>query len=89
MAVYHINVRTESHIADKLSVEKDSRKAIRVELARFVGELLKDHADQIWVDESWQIDVTDDAGLILYVMSIDAAKTPATMAEDTSGLSDT
>jgi hypothetical protein len=47
-------------------------------MAKFVGKLLKDHAELIWADEDWQIDVTDDAGLILYVMHISAMKTPAT-----------
>jgi hypothetical protein len=48
-------------------------------LARFVGELLKDHAEQIRVDEEWRVDVTDDQGLILYVMEIGASDSAATM----------
>jgi hypothetical protein len=79
MPRYHINIRTESHIAQTLDVERDDHTALRIELARFVGELLKDHAEVIWVDEDWQIDVSDDDGLILYVMHIAAMKTPATM----------
>lgn len=42
----------------------------RLDLAQFVGELLKDHAELIWVDKDWQVDVTDASGLILYVMHI-------------------
>jgi hypothetical protein len=44
-----------------------------------VGELLKDHAEQIWVDEDWRVDVTDGDGLILYVMEISASDSAATM----------
>lgn len=80
MPTFHINVRTASHIAQTVDVERDDHTALRVELARFVGELLKDHAELIWTDEDWQIDVSDDEGLILYVMHIAAMKTPATMA---------
>jgi hypothetical protein len=80
MPKYHINIRTESHIATTVDVERDDHTALRIELARFVGELLKDHAELIWTDEDWQIDVSDDDGLILYVMHISAMKTPATMA---------
>ena len=47
-------------------------------MARFVGELLKDHSTQIWVDEDWRVDVTDDSGLILFVMHISASNTAAT-----------
>jgi hypothetical protein len=48
-------------------------------MARFVGELLKDHAELIWADQDWQIDVTNDEGLILYVLHISATETPATV----------
>jgi hypothetical protein len=78
MPTYHINIRTESHIADFVKVEKESLTDLRLEMARFVGELLKDHAELIWADEDWQIDVTNGEGLILYVIHISASETPAT-----------
>lgn len=78
MPSFSINIRTQSHIADTVKVQSDDLTALRVELARFVGELLKDHAELIWVDEDWQIDVSDEAGLILYVLHICAMNTPAT-----------
>jgi hypothetical protein len=81
MARYSINIRTVSHIADTLAVEKEDHTELRLELARFVGELLKEHAEVIWADEDWQIDVTDEAGLILYVMHISAMKTAATAGD--------
>ncbi|HEX8382561.1 MAG TPA: hypothetical protein VF592_04205 [Sphingomonas sp.] len=79
MTIYYLNVRTESHIATSLKVEQADLTGLRIEMARFVGELLKDHADLIWKDEDWRIDVTDEAGLILYVMQITASDTAATM----------
>jgi hypothetical protein len=79
MARYNIQLRTESHVANALQVDRDDLTALRIELARFVGELLKDHAEQIWVDEDWRVDVTDEAGLILYVMEISASDSAATM----------
>lgn len=60
MSRYTIQLRTDSHVQEALEVERDDLTALRVELARFVGELLKDHAEQIWVDEEWRVDVTDD-----------------------------
>jgi hypothetical protein len=78
MSAYHINIRTESHIADSVEVEMENLTDLRVEMARFVGELLKDHAALIWTNEDWQVDVTDATGLILYVLHISAADTPAT-----------
>lgn len=74
MADYQINIRTQSHIADSIDVETDDLTGLRLELARFVGELLKDHAEQIWVDEDWRIDVTDGEGAIIYAMTISATE---------------
>lgn len=79
MPSYNINIRTQSHIADTLTVDSTDHTSLRIELARFVGELLKDHAELIWADEEWQIDVSDASGLILYVLNIAAMKAPATI----------
>ena len=79
MPRYNIELRSESHVADTLVVESDDLHALRIEVAQFVGELLKDHAAQIWVDEDWRIDATDEKGLILFVMHIFASSTSATM----------
>jgi hypothetical protein len=78
MPVYNINVRTASHIADTHPVDKANLTEVRVEMARFVGELLKDHADLIWKDQEWQVDVSDASGLILYVLRLTASDTAAT-----------
>jgi hypothetical protein len=77
---YHIEVRTESHVATTLDVDRDDVESLRVEIARFVGELLTDHAGQIWVDEEWRIDVTDEADLILFVIHVSTSSSAATMA---------
>ena len=79
MPRYHIQVRTESHVKTAVEIERDDLTALRIELAQFVGELLRDHAEQIWVDEEWRIDVTDDRGLILYVMELQASDSASTM----------
>jgi hypothetical protein len=60
-------------------VERDDLTALRIELARFVGDLLKKHAEIIWQDQDWRVDVTDERGLILYVMEISATDSAATM----------
>lgn len=78
MARYNIELRTESHVSKTLQVEKADLTELRVEVARFVGDLLKAHANQIWVDEDWRVDVTDETGLILYVMQITATNSAAT-----------
>jgi len=74
---FHIALRTESTVSETLDIERDSLTDLRIELARFVGELLKDHAREIWVDEDWRVDVTADDGLILHVMQVSALQAPA------------
>ncbi|MBB5711814.1 DUF6894 family protein [Sphingomonas xinjiangensis] len=65
-------------MATTLSVERETHGDLRIEMARFVGELLKDHAALIWMDQDWQVDVSDASGLILYVLHVSAAETAAT-----------
>jgi hypothetical protein len=54
----------------------------RIEAARRIGKLLQDHAGRLWADEDWQMDVTDQRGLILFVINYHAIKSPATQANE-------
>ncbi len=75
MTNYHIKLRTAERIWETLAVETEDLTALRTEVARFVGELLKDHAQEVWHDQDWRVDVTDEEGSILYVMHILATDT--------------
>ena len=79
MSRYNIELRSVSHVATTLEIERDNLKELRTEVAQFVGELLKDHAEQVWTDEDWQVEATDESGLILFTMHIFASDTAATM----------
>lgn len=79
MAHYNIELRTAGQVWETVPVESDDVRALRIEIAKFVGELLKDHADKIWVDEDWRVDVTDEEGLILYVMHLSATDSADTV----------
>jgi hypothetical protein len=50
----------------------------RVEAAKRIGSLLQAHAGKLWADEDWQMDVTDERGLILFVINVSAMKSAAT-----------
>lgn len=78
MPKYHFEVRTESHVMLTEGVELPDATAARQEAARRIGLLLTEHAGQIWVDEDWRMDITDQAGLILYVLQVSAMNTAAT-----------
>ena len=63
---FHFQVRTLSDTDDA-----------RIEAAKRIGLLLHAHAGKLWADEDWQMDVTDETGLILFVINVVAIKSPA------------
>lgn len=75
---FHFQVRTESHVLLTEGAELKGLDEARLEAARRTGDLLKEHAARIWADEDWQMDVTDEKGLILFVLMITAMKASAT-----------
>ena len=79
MPRYHIEMRNVTHISQTLEVERDDLTALRIEVATFVGEMLREHAAQVWSDQDWEVIATDERGLILFTMSIFASDTSATM----------
>jgi len=76
---FNFEVRTESHVMLTEGAELANQDAARNEAARRIGELLTDHASRIWTDQVWQMDVTNESGLILYVIQVSAMKTAATV----------
>ena len=77
MAKYHIELRAADRVWETLDVDMPNLEELRIEMARFVGELLRDHAKEIWADRDWRVDVTDESGLILYVMDLSASNMAA------------
>ena len=80
MPLFHFQVRTESHVLLTEAIDLADSDQARVEAARRVGDLLKEHAGRLWQDEDWRMDVTDDTGLILFVLQVSAMKAPATQS---------
>ena len=74
---FHFQVRTETHVMLTEVVDLSDSDEARIEAAKRIGLLLHAHASKLWVDEEWQIDVTDDTGLILFVINISAMKSAA------------
>lgn len=74
---YHFQVRTDTHVMLTESAELQTIDEARIEAAKRIGLLLHEHAGKLWVDEYWQMEVTDDRGLILFVISVQATKSPA------------
>lgn len=60
MPRFHIEVRTPTHVMLTEGVDLADHTAARVEAARRVGALLSEHANRIWVDQDWQLNITDE-----------------------------
>jgi hypothetical protein len=78
MPFFRFEVRTPTHIMASAGGEFADTTAARVEAAKRIGALLHEHAGEIWVDEEWQMDVTDENGLILYLVTVSVMRSPAT-----------
>jgi hypothetical protein len=78
MPIFHFEVRTPTHVIVTEGVELTNHTAARVEAARRIGVLLNEHAGQLWVDQEWQMDITDADGLILYIIQVSTSNTAAT-----------
>ncbi len=85
MRLSNRELRTFDRVWETLTVELADIQALRIEMARFVGDLLKEHADQIWSDRQWRVDVTDQTGLILSVMHSSARNMSATIPSHRAG----
>jgi hypothetical protein len=83
--IYHFQVRTPTHVLLTQAGDFTSLDDARVEASRRSGELLREHADQLWVDQDWQMDVTDERGLILFSILIAAIQSAATSPSKTQG----
>jgi hypothetical protein len=82
---FHFQVRTDTHVMlTEVSELRDSNEA-RLDAAKRIGQLLQQHAGNLWADESWQMDVTNDQGLVLFVIFVQALRSPGTADMDQNG----
>jgi hypothetical protein len=75
---FHFQVWTGGHVMVTEQADLNDIEGARIDAARRVGKLLHDHAGKLWADEDWQMNVTNDAGLILFIINISAMSSPAT-----------
>jgi hypothetical protein len=75
---FHFQVRTGTHVMLTEAGDFSNSDEARVEAAKRIGLLLHEHAGNLWVDEDWQMDVTDERGLILFVINVSAMRSSAT-----------
>ena len=77
MPRFHFNVRDGHDIKDGEGVRLLDFSTARWEAIRLSGAILEDEADQLGAAEDWRLEVTDETGLILFLMTFSIMQSPA------------
>ena len=86
MPRFYFNVRDGYNIADADGVELADFRAARREAISLSGALLEDEADQYDIsEEDWRLEVTDETGLILFILTFSIMQSPAVPLLRTEG----
>ena len=74
---FHTNHPTEGLIQDDEGMDFSSIQEAKCEAVAYAGRLLCDVAETFWDDADFELTVTDDQGLILFVMRVVGTEAPA------------
>jgi hypothetical protein len=66
MPRFYFNVHDGKSGLDIEGTELPSWHAARIEAIRLAGEILRDDAPHIALDDTWRLEVTDHCGLVLF-----------------------
>lgn len=77
MPRYHFNVHDGSDLIDKDGTVLPDIVFARREAIRLAGKLLELGAGSINPGSEWRMDVTDDAGLLLFQLDFTVSQSPA------------
>ena len=72
MRRYHFNVRDGHYQADVEGVEMPTLAHARREAVRKAGEILMVRPNTFWTGTEWFVEVTDDAGALLFRVKFQA-----------------
>ncbi len=77
MPRYFFNVQDGVEYPDLQGSELADLNAARVEAVRFAGTLLNDTAHRFWEGEAWNMQVADEHGITVFILSFTAEQMPA------------
>ena len=77
MSTYHFNLADGSKEPDKDGTELADIHSARLEAIRFAGDMARERAAAVWADGSLQVEVTDDAGMVLLLVTLIVTNAPA------------
>jgi len=77
MPQYHFNVINGSVCTDDVGVNLPDLPAAMAMANQEAGQLLKDGKHDLWGGGEWQLEVTDEIGLILFTLMFSRCSAPA------------
>lgn len=81
MPRFHFDVYDGISLPDPQGRELEDWQAARMEAIRYAGEILKDDARRVMLGQGWHMNVTDEAGLILFRLDFNVMETAATLGK--------
>lgn len=82
MTRYFFHSQTDTRSTDTDGEEFATPAEARKEAIRMAGEMLKTAPEPFWSSRPWEITITDQAGLIMWVLSVHGISSPASRAFD-------
>lgn len=77
MPRFFFNVHDDHALLDDTGTDFPNIAAAKAHVPRFVGELIRDSEATFWDCDMWRLEVTDEIGLVLFVVHVSAAVSPA------------
>lgn len=77
MPRYFFHTEDGSSQLDHEGMELDSARTAQVAAVKLMGETLKDQPEDVLGSRAFRVIVTDEAGLILFVLDLSAVEAPA------------
>lgn len=77
MPIFHFNVHDGTSHPDVSGLDLPDVAAARKVAVKLASDLLRDQGEAFWNGEDWQIEVTDDRALTLFIIMFSAINAPA------------
>ena len=77
MPRYHFHTQDGSSFTDADGRELASVRDARIEAARAISQMVEAKPDEFWEDGLFRVTVTDERGLVLFMLDLSAIEAPA------------
>jgi hypothetical protein len=78
---YFFHSDADGSFRDSVGTELAGDATARIEAARLLAQLIHEHPAKVWSGDVFNITVTDQDGLILFVLDLAAVASPLTVRE--------